>query len=255
MHSLPVVSIVRDALRGVFKHRLVLFRTLLGPALLLAANDTYQVTQLGEGPDISATLQSLLFYFVVVTLFAVCTHRVILMGDDSVPKFGLFRWTMRETRFLGWTLLIGFCMALIPLSVGAVAAIANGALDVFDGKDIAEIEFNPFSVSTLVILPLLIPAIYIPSRWALLLPATAVGERHGIRWAWQATEYNGWRMVALVVILPVLLAFFPAYEVVQFNVALGFLANLASYVLLVIEIAVLSLAYRFLVTPGDGAAQ
>jgi hypothetical protein len=252
LEKLPVFPIIRDAVRVTYRHRGAFFRTLIVPALLLAASDTYQMACLGDETEVWPTLLSFVFYLFVATLFAVCAHRVILLGDEAVPRYGLFRWTMRETRFLGWTLLIGTTMVLILVALGVAEFRIGGVFDLVSGREFYEMDFEFFSLPTLMFLPLVIPAAYIPSRWALLLPATAVGERRGIRWAWQATEHNGLRMVLLVVLPPVLFAFFPAYEAVQLNVVLGFMANLVTYVLLVIEVAVLSLAYRHFTAPGSG---
>lgn len=243
--KLPVISILRDTLRAVYNQRLPLFRTLAAPAAILAAVDTYLLSCLVEDPGTAGILLSLVFYLVGFTIFAVTAHRVILLGETAVPKYGLYRWTWRETRFLGRSALVFGLVIVIAVAIAVTGVILFAAFGFQFGGDTPEVEFEFDSIWTLAFLLLILPGGYLVSRWAPLFPATAVDERRDFGWAWRTTVGNGWRMVVIFVLLPVAFAFLQGFDVVQYSVVLGYLANLVGYVLFAVEVIAVSLSYRF----------
>lgn len=170
----------------------------------------------------------------VYTLLAVRVHRIVLSGMGANQDW--LRWTGRETRFLGWLVVVYFywTLILIPL-VAAVAAVgaASGFTMVSQGVWVNSIALTLATV----------PGAYVFVRLVFLLPATAVDQKRNMRWAWTLSEGNGWRLVALLCVLPMFISlvlpdwessnpvFFVAWETVY-----GMLT--------VLEIAFLSVAFR-----------
>ena len=98
--SLSVLSIVVDTFSEIGKHRGVLLRTLLLPAVLMALMEV-EPGRMADFSSVWAFLQLL-----VLVLFMVSCHRIILLGPKALPNpLGIF-WSAREPRFLGWLVLV-----------------------------------------------------------------------------------------------------------------------------------------------------
>lgn len=172
----------------------------------------------------------------VYTCLAVIVHRLVLQADLSHDlKFPYFRWTKRETRFLGWLVVVYFYLALVFVAVGVVSGALGGLWVSADSA--------PAWVWQLVFLLISLPAAYLFVRLSVLLPATAVDQKRDMAWAWGLTEGNGLRLVVLMWLFPMLVSgaipeIAIEYYFFQFawNFALGFITA--------IEISVLSVAFK-----------
>lgn len=129
----------------------------------------------------------------VYTLLAVNVHRLILKANNRVV---LYPWTWRETRFMGWLALIYFYFGLLFVLGVAVIALPSGYVLFQNGGWTDELLW------ALVTLP----GGYLVVRLSLLLPATALDRRHRMAWAWKHTEGNGWRLLALLWLLSMLIS-------------------------------------------------
>ncbi len=129
----------------------------------------------------------------VYTLLAVNVHRLILKANNQVF---LYPWTWRETRFMGWLMLIYFYFGLLFMLGVAVIALPSGYVLYKNGVWTDELLW------ALVTLP----GGYLVVRLSLLLPATALDRRHRMTWAWKLTQGNGWRLLALLWLLPMLIS-------------------------------------------------
>jgi len=148
----------------------------------------------------SATVLVVFFLLVISTVtyvfYAITVHRLILLGNESVPRYGQLKWTWRETRFLAWGIVIGIVSAIVFL-------ILFMLLSVF---------ILPFSagsrehVLSIVYLIVLIPVTYLVCCWTLILPAVAVDKRPSLGSAWELSRKNGWRLVFTISTFPVILA-------------------------------------------------
>lgn len=114
---------------------------------------------------------SVFFY----ALFATSCHRIILLGSQSLPnRYGIY-WSLRETRFAGWLIIIG---------------IIYGAIS------------TPFQVATMHLpqvfhdwqlswyLPVF-AASYFEGRISMVLPATAVDQKLNVAGSWYLTRGRG----------------------------------------------------------------
>jgi len=168
----------------------------------------------------------------IYTLLAVNVHRALLCAEKPV----LSRWTMRETRFLGWLMVIYVYFALISALLGLVVGSMTGdALDLFSGDWTAALAF----------LLLSLPGAYLGARLSMLLPATAVDRRQGFAWAWTLTDGNGFRLVALLWVLPFVYPMLIPNWVAD-NAVLFLAANLVHSAGTALEVALLSAAFSTL---------
>jgi hypothetical protein len=240
---IPVIQIIRNAVIIPWRKRATMFWALLSTSVVLTVAHMIAPLARQELGWIS-TLISVVLFGLAFALFAVTCHRLVLLGDHSVPKYGLIRWSSRETRFVGWTLLIYLCawVAAVVPSILAFQFIPYALA--------LRPSWAMFAISFFAIIVL--PA-YLFARLAVLFPATAVDERPSLAWAWKVTEGNGWRLFLVVGVLPVALWLGPGYLVnylvahlLRYAVIVYLLIYVTGCVLYIIEIAALSLSYKHL---------
>lgn len=169
----------------------------------------------------------------VYTLLAVRVHRMVLTGGGANQDW--LRWTRRETRFLGWLVVVYFYWTLILVPIVAGVGVAS------DFKLVSQGVW----VDALAITLATVPGAYVFVRLAFLLPATAVDQKHNLRWAWELSKGNGWRLVALLWVFPMFISLvLPNWEP---NNPVYFVAwEMAYGVVTVLEIAFLSVAFKTL---------
>lgn len=173
------------------------------------------------------------------TIIAVTCHRLVLMGEESIPKYGLMRWSMRETRFAGWEIGIGL---IILVTSFLPAYILFSIIGISISQELT-------LGNELLLYVAMIPGSYIPARLSLLFPSTALGNRHNMSWSWNQSRENGWRLVLIASVLPWLFYFVKNVLIREgatfIEVSLG---ELIGILFLIIEIVVISLSYQSLVT-------
>ena len=231
-----MIAIFKEALLVVGKKRFVLFRALIGTILVLAVCDvalSLALRHVIKNFTWGLFLLSLAVYMLLGALFGtllvVTCHRLILLEESSVPKYGLHSWTSRETRFLGWSavLALSVLVVAVPVGIGAI--------------------FIPKEYRNYLVYVVLLPAGYLFARLAVLFPSTAVGERHNMNWAWNTTANNGWRLFALLILVPAVTSVVVKIFRTNLDPFTEFLSALLSYAVITIETVVLSLSFRFLV--------
>ena len=233
-------ELIGEAISEVVRRRVALIAAAFPPMICLLLYDllTAEIAS-------ASVLTYLLFSLLALPLYAVfatVVHRVILLGEHSLPHpWGLF-WTERETRFLGWLFGIWLLYAALAIPQGFIRALFSPTED---GMDLAWIG---------TILSYIVVA-YFYGRFALVLPATAVDRRSDFRHSWYMSRGHG-MTIAMALVLPAMIlipvewalygtideSLWPAADVVWLVIALPVFA---------IEIAILSLAYSKLVFPGD----
>ena len=218
-----------------------MFRALLPISLILITLRMIQPVILAQMGSL-AEFVILVLYVPAFTVFAVTCHRLILLGDDSVPNYGLMKWSKRESRFIGWSLLGYFAWFAISMLVMFFSVGLTGSLQALP---VTWVEYAPYCM--------LIPGTYLIARFSLLLPATAVDQRHDLTWAWAVTEKNGWRLVLLVGVLPIALWYGLSY-LLERSVIVDFVIYAVGCVLYVVEVAALSLSFQYLTGHSSGAS-
>ncbi|MDJ0905824.1 MAG: hypothetical protein QNI96_07380 [Woeseiaceae bacterium] len=190
------MRILRGAVSEVAARWRPLLRALIVPALLITAlnfGTQYLMQWQHESNGSFEGLQALgwaqfVVWFLLYALFAMSCHRIILLGEESLPnRFGIY-WTMRETRFLGWVVLV----AMIYMLLSAPFQIAATYLRLYITPDSFYWHFNAY-------IPVLL-ATYVDGRISMVLPATAVGERSSIVESWRMTRGNGLHIAGALLI-------------------------------------------------------
>jgi len=167
----------------------------------------------------------------IYTLLAVRVHRIILTGGSI--KQNWFHWTWRETRFLGWLIVVYFYWTLIMIPIVMGVGVASDFKFVSQG---VWVDALALTLATL-------PGAYVFVRLAFLLPATAVDQKRNLRWAWELSKGNGWRLVVLLWVLPLFIPL--ALEEWKLNNFVDYVAwEMAYGVITMFEVALLSTAFK-----------
>ncbi|PLY04093.1 MAG: hypothetical protein C0622_03320 [Desulfuromonas sp.] len=165
-------------------------------------------------------------------------HRTFLLQGPDAPKTPIIRWGWREMRFIGKWILIGLCAMVLAMPFMFLIM----PFLVKSGQELMENQYLFLIGTNLIYLPIY----YVIARLMLVLPATAIDERWSLTDAWRNSSGNGWRVMLVVGIVPMIvnliISLLPALDSILyfvFHVVLWL-------VVAVYGIALLSLSYKYL---------
>jgi len=228
-HKLPVLKVLAQAFVVPWELRVELIKKVSVPILFLIGIGYIEKYSNGIYDYLFAFIGYLAYVFLAVTC-----HRIIILGTSSVPIFGVRKWTMRETRFFGW--LVGLYI-MIGFMIFSIAALPSVIIPLFEGG--AMYLVIPISIISAL------PGVYVLSRLSLIFPATSVDEEVNIKWAWDISRTNGWRLAVIVCALPAAAGYMQdIFTSEDDGVLKSTLLMLVAFVVLIIEIAALSLTYK-----------
>jgi len=214
------------------------------PGLAIAAFTLgWQMARNGMPAAVAWALHAI--YGAAFTVLAVSCHRLVLLGPSPATLAPKLRWGRRETRFLGWLVVLAVIFVVGRLLLMLV--IANVLLTLFQSTAITA-EGPPKVGADWLKGPdyfAFVSCAYVVARFSLVLPATAIDEKIGLRWAWQKSAHNGWRLAVVVSVFPWVLS--RGLDLMyRENAALPELAMLVvlSVLASTLEIIALSLSYQ-----------
>jgi len=241
-YRLPVIKILIGALFVCWSNWRSLAKGLVPTVtLIFAVGLVWQLSGIPLSNPVSV-------FFVAVSLllfakFAVICHRLVLVDFNTGGRLILpFSWSERETRFVR-RMIIVYSITSIGSIIISMVPIALVAQSLPEAQ-----RSNPAVLFPFAVLLAGIPAVYLLARMSLVFPATAVDARSGLAWAWDTSRGNGIRLAIIVGLIPWTSAALEFYltRLIPGTIA-ALISNLVNYILIVIEITALSLAYRELV--------
>ncbi|MEM7078073.1 MAG: hypothetical protein AAF513_05525 [Pseudomonadota bacterium] len=221
MSSPTIARVLAGALALVLQHRKRLSQALLPPFAL-----SMLVVALPTGSGFMGAL-AMFMTLLIHTMYAVATHRIVLLGGDAVPTWGVTSWSNRESRFT---------LAFVGLFLGVVACVA-------------------FLVGLLGQYAVVgaLPMVFVFSSWSLIFPAIAVDEPTTLGGAWELADGFRLLMVMTVSIFPILLVV-PSLLLLASEIEiLHILAPLLEVISTVLTVTALSVAYGELRKVKGGA--
>lgn len=240
---LPIQEIFLKALLVPWHQRGALLRTLLLPAL-----GWVLLSRLGQDWVQESWIRAIpiwIVWGVLYTFFAVTCHRLVLLGERAVPHFGLMQFTRRELRFLLLLALIYIVYMFVMLVGGTV--LGSVAINVLPNGS----ERVPKYISVAFVWMSFAVSGFVFARFGVVLPATALDKKHGLKWAWQLSHGNGLRLFFLVGLIPYALSYLMSLIDLGAGSIPSFLYSVLWFILLIIEIAALSLSYQALTAGGE----
>lgn len=232
-----------EALSFPYKYYRILLKVALPIIItggLILVSSHFMVNEEGNPWLIEVSILLTIAFVLSLTMAIVGCHRIFLLGDNVVERASLFYWTGNEIKYIGWWILIGICSAFIaiPFMLILMPFIMSSLEGFVDNQ----------SASNAIMSMIYIPIYYVASRWALVLPSSAI-DIHGknLTWSWRLSAGNGWRLTLLISLLPfltdIIFSLMPLYESLFFTLLQGTLW----LVIGVVEVGLLSLSYKFLV--------
>ncbi len=192
------LDVLREASNRIWENRIRFLQTMALPLTAVIVLALREPTGPPEVLTLWCWLSLYFFFFIdlaVYAMIAITTHRLVLLGPDSIPRFGLITLTRREAKFFG--LLIA--VALITMLVTMPIYVASGLILEPDSV-ITEITF--WSVAAI--------SAYIGARFALAFPAVATDQPMTLRGAWALSRPYQVTLFVLTGAVPILIGY-PTY--------------------------------------------
>lgn len=193
-YKLPFLKIIVATIYFAWTNKAELLRAISVPtlALVLVIAAGAALTILIDKPPHFLIWIFLFALGLSSSFFAITCHRLILMGSNQRFKSLNALPGYRELRFMGWVIVIYAIATILKIPFVALAKSLLGGTAVSEGGQIAR----------WVVIIGSVPALYVLARLSLAFPATAIDEHTSLKWSWERTRGNGWRIFAIVGLFP-----------------------------------------------------
>lgn len=183
-----------------------------------------------------------LLTYSIDTVIAVTIHRLVLLGPNTIPEWGLLKWSMRETIFIlhviGMWLFLGITWGILGVAGVALGSIA-GPLAIFG------------------VIAALVTVAYIWGKLSLVFPSIAIDKKISFNDSWKLADGHEGLMILVIAVLPLflfipiglgLLLYSPSSmeDLETFNFTVNTISTLATPFYLIFSIALLSVTYKYI---------
>lgn len=232
-HRLPVMQVIAAAFRLPVQMWATLWPAIQWPLSLLVFMQGGGAVTGGATPEaMSMLLLFSLLGLAITAMVAVPAHQVFIHGQVREGHGGI-RWGARETVYFGWSLgLPAIVLALASLVSMPLVAIAMGT--------------NMSGFANLAVLAGLLVGVAVYGRFSMVLPRVALGLKGGLRAASAMAKGQYWRIGVVGVVFPLVVSLVPVFLQSALGLPGVVLAILAGVYFSVVQIAALSLVYRWL---------
>lgn len=235
-------TIFNDTFRLVFEKKEILIKALL--IYLLASiildyvniSNTIYVDGREEHKNGIIWIAGGLLSYVIMLLTAISTHRILILGENSIPKWGLLKFTKREWAFFTAGIFMGLItipvlipVVLLGIPFGQVGYIIGGV----------------FAVTIFLV---------VVSRISLVFPAISIDKEATFTDAWVYSKNYKLLVFFTIIIFPAIFTFafgaiyglFIGFLEKIGSIDLTFLNSILNIVITVFTISSLSATYRFI---------
>lgn len=236
---LSVSGIISRTLDYCWANRASIFSSLKYPGIFLLVLSAAQSTLFSDDERLIYWLLSIGQVF-ATTIFTIRCHRIFLLSEGPLEFYDVMSWSMRET----WFVLYEIGLAL-----------AAGLLIILPSMFIVPMIFIlAFNSSWLFSLAAIVPFIlggYVFSRFTLVLPAVATDQEGSFATAWNTSGGNGWKIFALICVLPAAIAYLTGKIPGHLWIATT-ITPVVNLLVLLVEIIALSHIFKELTSQGNG---
>lgn len=197
--------IINSTFYPVFENKLILMKALFFPLLLIIVLSEL-ILRYSESIFIVSVL-SILTFLLNITI-AITTHRILLLGKDSIPPWGLFKFGGREFSFLITSIIIGLIIGVV-IFFGSVPMM-------FMGESM---------IPKVIFIVVIFFATTLFSRFSLALPSIAINKEISISDAWDYTKKYKLLTYFSIVIFPAIFTLILGFG---YQLAIGFLIKVVS---------------------------
>ncbi len=241
-HRVPVLKMIAGSISIGWRNRARYSAGIALPTLLLVCIGGMWLTFWPEVEGLAAWAVWT-SYMAGFAIFAVTCHRLVLMPEAQTAfRISL---TLRELKFLGWVIAMYaayFALMFFPLTIAVNLPLIADVIQTPDGFYYTRVILSA-------------PVMYILARLCLVFPATAIDMNRGLKWSWDKTRGNGWRMAIIFGFYPWLIStaiwLLSRDEPAMVEWAL---TALLYYIGLAVQVFAVSLTYKEVVAFGEPAA-
>lgn len=206
-------KVVVGAFAYVAYYKKDLSKALLVPFLAYLALDAITLLKL----NMALSLLIWIAEMAVQTVFAITTHRVIILGPKFISRWGITKWTARETLFVSY--LVGLGLLVAPFIVLGV---------MWDWGVIAAV----------------LATCWLAGRLSLVFPGIAIDKGVTFGHSWKLTRHHQFLMSFVVALFPLLLSI--PVILISYIPHTFILASVISTLTVVFQVAALSVAYQLI---------
>ena len=212
-------------LKHIYAFRVQLSKALLFPFILSILLEVLSLAWSNLFFGIIFSILSLMLR----TIFAITTHRMILLGLSHVPEWGIIKWSRRETVFMLHALVLALALIVLLFTIFIIQFL-----------------FRHISLVVEIICMVLsiIYVVFIFTRLSLVFPAIAIGDACTFKNSWFFTKdyqklmFFSTILIPLIVLIPEILIGYIPHTFLIVTV----LSNLT----VIIGVTSLSLSYKFI---------
>lgn len=198
-------EIITKSLKDVFDNYEGLFKSLLIPTALLFIIEYFSVNYIGVNKLSILNILLLVLSLLINMVILITVHRVLILGSDSVPTWGLKSYTKREFTFLLKYLAMIFGVVFLIFMV--VLILNQSTLLYF-------------------VLPVLFIAICIViSRLSLVFPSISIDENMSFFDSWEYTKNYKLLVFTTIIVFPLIFSLIVGGI---YALIIGFLASVVS---------------------------
>lgn len=268
--SIPNWAILREAATQVWARRehfgKLMLMPLVATVIVGSCQSLWSQSNAEEQPLVQIFAEAvfeLAAYGIISALFAIVIHRSVLLDEPASTSRWFLQLGKRERVFMGWSFLIGGGMwGIVAIGTTLIMAL-EAPLNLWGSNLFNHMEqtypwlenigqtiliaLGGFTIGFLVS--------YFSARTSLILPAIALDRPQNLEWAWTISRPHTMRLAVLAGVIPIASFLFqtlgsiwisellwePAYQV---------LSAFVYCVLLMLEITILSLSYRWITDPA-----
>lgn len=211
---MDVKKTVFEALYTVYHYRRELLKAIIVPLIAVILLDiAYELEEQPIAKFVFWLLSSLAYINVAIT-----THRMVLLGPGSVPEWGITRWTKREVVFVVYSIASLIVLICVSVPLGIIPKVG-------------------VAVAMLV-------GLWLLCRLSLVFPGVAVDEGVSFKLSWKLTRRHQFPMTVVLIIVPAAL-YLPS-ELIGVIPYIEYALVPVNMLATVLEIALLSMAYRYI---------
>lgn len=204
-------DLINEVFTSVFRNKYILIKALLIPFILLLLI-TYFNEQYKDSGFLKIFL-GILSYLVTVSI-AITTHRILLLGENAVPTWGVLNLTSREIKFILNTLWIGVLIGLSVLLFGVFSALFASIF-----------SFTSELLVIVFIVFIALLGIYFFTRVSLIFPSIAVDDKLDIVDSIEYTKNHKLLVFFVVGIFPIIITLLVG---TVYGLVIGFLVGVVS---------------------------
>lgn len=209
---------IQKAIWGAFgylyEYRASFIKALLIPVSMLVVLDFFPKKYLAT--SLSFALFVIVSWF-IYSIIAITTHRIILLGPESVKEWGIYIPGKRESKFILYSIGVGLLM--MPFTIISLVPVIGWIIG-------------------------LGAMLYVVPRLSLIFPAIATEQDWTIKDSWVATSDHAALMIVVVAIFPIVMGI--PFVLISLIPHTGLIVSVLTSIILIVTIAALSVAFQII---------